>query len=293
MGERDFTNVRIRDDVMSFEGKFTHIENLAAPIVAQIIGMRSLTALDAMEQATLHMFVVAQFLRSKRRRIDQAAIGREIKRRWPEAEINPAKDEMIDEEFEKFSSLEFAFSHLRDFTAILVPKHSYLLVKDCPGELYISDNPMVMHNNRDYGPYGNIGLAVPHIEIYYPLSQEIVLAYMCPLTAKETEEAHREAEKEIDSLVSRMFMSPQGLSAANRLQIEQSRAEVQRAKDYWALIKNERLAPINSETLLFLNSLQMLSSFRYLACRSDDFGFAIKALSERPHWKEGIGVKVS
>jgi len=83
---------------------------------------------------------------------------------------------MIDQEFEKFSSLEFAFSHLEDFTAAMAPKHSYLLVKDCPGELYISDNPMVMHNNKDYGPYGNIGLAVPHIEIYY----QIVLAYMCP-----------------------------------------------------------------------------------------------------------------
>jgi len=65
MGERDFTNVRVGDDILSFENKFTHIETLAAPIIAQIIGTRSLTALDPMEQATLHMFVVTQFLRRK------------------------------------------------------------------------------------------------------------------------------------------------------------------------------------------------------------------------------------
>ena len=293
MGEKDFTNVRIGDRLLSFENKFTSIENLAAPVIGRIVEQRSLTSLDPMDQATLHTFVVVQFLRSKRRRSDQAAIGLEIKRRWPEANLNPTHNEIVDEEFEKFSSLEFAFSNLEEFTSILVPKHSYLLIKDCPGELYISDNPMVMHNNKKYGPYGNIGLAVPHIEIYYPLSADIVLAYMCPLTMRETEEVHYKAKKEVNSLISRMFMSPLGLSMADRIHIEESRAELRRAENYYAMIKNDRVAAISSENLLFLNSLQIMNSFRYLACRTNDFTFATKALLEKPHWKEGIGIKVA
>lgn len=59
------------------------------------------------------------------------------------------------------------------------------------------------------------------------------------------------------------------------------------------MIKNERLVPMSSENLLFLNSLQVLSSFRYLACRTNDFAFAVRALSERPHWKEGVGIQVA
>jgi hypothetical protein len=35
-----------------------------------------------------------------------------------------------------------------------------------------------------------------------------------------------------------------------------------------------------------------MNSFRYLACRKNDFHFATKALSERPHWKEGLGIKI-
>jgi hypothetical protein len=200
---------------------------------------------------------------------------------------------MGDAEFEKFFALEFTFSKLEELTAALISKHSFLMIKDCSGDLYISDNPMVMHNSKEYGPYGNIGLAVPYIEIYYPLSPKIVLAYMCPLTMNETEEKHRTADADVNSLFSRRFMSPAGISISDRLEIEKSRAEIQRAKSHYAMIRNERLAPINSENLLFLNSLQILSSFRYLACRTDDFAFAVKALSERPHWREGVGIRVS
>jgi hypothetical protein len=293
MGEKDFNNVRVGDRVLSFENRFAYLEDRAAPIIAEVIQQKSLASLSPMDQATLHMFVVVQLLRSKRRRLDQITVSAEIRKRWPEIDLNPVKDEMADEEFEKLFALNSTFSRLDEFVSPLVSKHSYLMIKDCEGELYISDNPMVMHNSKDYGPYGNIGLAVPHIEIYYPLSDQVVLAYMCPLTMKETEQSLEDAERKVTSLFGTLFMSPTGLSPVDRLDIEKSRAEIQRAKSYYAMIKNERVVPMTSENLLFLNSLQVLSSFRYLACRTDDFAFAIKALSERPHWKEGVGIKVS
>jgi Protein of unknown function (DUF4238) len=291
MGEKDFNNVRVADRILSFENRFSYIEDRAAPIISRVLQARSLASLSPMDEATLHTFVVVQLLRSKRRRLDHARVNEEIKRRWPEADLNPLKEQMNDEEFGKFFALNFAFSKLEEMVAPLVSKHSFLMIKDCPGELYISDNPMVMHNSKEYGPYGNVGLAVPHIEIYYPLSHRIVLAYMCPMSMKEAEEKHRIAEREVGSFFARSFLSPTGLSVADRIELERLRAEIRRAKTCYAMIKNERAAPISSENLLFLNSLQVLSSYRYLACRTNDFTFATKALSERPHWKEGVGIK--
>ena len=293
MGEKDFHNVRVGDNVLSFENKFTYIEDQAAPIIAQVVRRNSLASLEPQDQAILHMFVVVQLLRSKRRRLDWAAMSNEIKKRWPEADLNPLKEEMSDEEYEKLMVLNATFSRLEELTSALLSKHSYLMVKDRAGDLYISDNPLVMHNNKQYGPYGNIGLAVPHIEIYYPLSHEVVLAYMCPLTMKEIQEKHRASDTEVNSLFSKRFMSPKGLSITDSVEIERFRAEIQRAKDHFALIQNERVVPISSENLVFLNSLQVMSSFRYLACRTNDFDFAIRALSERPHWKEGVGIQVA
>jgi hypothetical protein len=87
MGEKDFTNVRFGDKILSFENKFTSIEDRAAPIIAQIVERRSLAFLDPMDEAILHTFVVVQLLRSKRRRLDQAAVNAEIRKRWPEADL--------------------------------------------------------------------------------------------------------------------------------------------------------------------------------------------------------------
>lgn len=94
-----------------------------------------------------------------------------------------------------------------------------------------------MHNNKQYGPYGNIGLAVPHIEIYYPLSRDVVLAYMCPLTMQETEAAHIATESETNAMFGKGFLSPTSLSPADILEIDSRRREVRRAKDYYAVIK--------------------------------------------------------
>jgi hypothetical protein len=234
IGEKDFNNVYIGDDVLSFEHKFTYLEDIAAPIITRIVQQKSLSALQPADEAALHMFVVVQLLRSKRRRLDQALIGAEIKKRWPEADLNPLRDQMTDDEFDKFFTLNFAFSHLDELTSALVPKHSYLILKECPGELYISDNPIVMHNRKQFGPRGNIGLSVPHIEIYYPLSSEIVLAYMCPLTAREIEEKLVASEREINALFSRKFLSPSGVSISDRLEIERCRAELKNTKDHQA-----------------------------------------------------------
>lgn len=292
MGERDFNNVVVEDGVLSFENRFTHLEDLAAPVISRIVRQKSLLGLTPMQVATLHTFVVTQLLRSKRRRLDQALVNSEIKKRWPDVEVNPLKESMADNDFEKFFSLEFIFNNLNELASALVAKHLFLMVKACEGELYISDNPMVMHNSKDYGPYGNIGLAVPHIEIYYPLSAETVLAYMCPLTMKETKEAHAAAEREVNALFSRFFLSPAGLTSAHKAEIKRLRSEIDRAKTYFAMIEVERTVPITSENLQFLNSLQVSRSFRYLACRKNDFTFATSALSEKPNWKEGIGIKI-
>src|SRR5450631_4917426 len=65
MGEKDFNNVHIDGGVLSFEQKFTHIEDQAAPIIAQIVQQKSLASLRPMDEAILHTFVVVQLLRSK------------------------------------------------------------------------------------------------------------------------------------------------------------------------------------------------------------------------------------
>jgi len=265
---------------------------LAAPVIKKLIECRSLQTIDAMETATLHAFVVAQLLRSKRRVLDHAVLADEIKRRWPEAETNPWRDEITDNELAKFSSLDFTFSNLEEFSNHLAAKHCYLMIRDCRDEIYISDTPLVMHNQKQFGPYGNIGIGVPHIEIYYPLSPDIVLAYMCRLTMKEIESKQDEQEKALSTFSAKKLLTT-GLTPEEAQLLAADRAEIKRAKTYYSMMKNDRLAPLSPDNVLFLNSLQVSSSYRYIAARKPEFQFVRKALKERPHWKEGLKLQVS
>lgn len=294
MCERDYNNVYFDDVILSFENRFTHIENLAAPIIAKIVKQKALDQLAPMELATLHMFTALQLLRVKTRRLDMAAVADEVKRRWPEFKINPAPDRIKDSEFEKLSALKTTFNILESLTRHLVTKHLFLMVRaTCKDNLYISDNPLVMHNHKTFGPYGNIGLGVPGIEIYYPLSPNVVLTYFCPSLLQMTENLHAEAEEYASSFLREKIVSRVGISEVDMANFAQMRSEIRRSKDYYRLLKENRVTPLDAQNVLFLNSLQMMSSYRFIAAARGDFSFARMALNERPTWKEGRRIQVA
>jgi len=188
MGERDYNNVRIDDAVISFENRFTYIENLAAPVISKIIEQKAVDSLSRDDLAKLHLFVVIQFMRSKSRRLDQDVVVNEVRRRWPDAKINSQPDRISDAELAKLAALKASFEQLDKLAGPLALKQLLLMVRDCKDTLYVSDNPLVMHNQRTFGPYGNIGLLVPGVEIYYPLSPDVVLAYLCPSTISDVQD---------------------------------------------------------------------------------------------------------
>jgi hypothetical protein len=293
MGETDFNNVELNGRVLSFEDRFTSIENKAAPVVKKIIETKSLDGLDPMESATLHIFVLNQHLRSKVWRFNQDLMINEIKRRCPEVVINARPDIIRDEELTKLSALQGTFDKLDELASILAVKHSYLMVRGCSDELYTSDSPCVMHNQRQFGPYGNIGIAVPGIEIYYPLSPDIVLAYCCPSTIKQIEGEHERSDRYIAAYFGKRFLSPAGLSSDDMAALAKMKTELQYAKIQHHHMKILRLTPTSAENVLYLNSLQLTSSHRYIAARKPNFSFAQMALRERPQWKEGRRLRVN
>ena len=46
MGEKDFNNVRIGAHILSFEEKFSYLEELAAPVISRVLKQTSLTEVD-------------------------------------------------------------------------------------------------------------------------------------------------------------------------------------------------------------------------------------------------------
>jgi len=61
----------------------------------------------------------------------------------------------------------------------MVDKRWLLFETDAQHPFWLSDNPVVLHNDEDLGPRGNIGLAVPGIQVYLPVSPTLLLGLLC------------------------------------------------------------------------------------------------------------------
>lgn len=137
-------------------------------------------------------------------------IGDEIRKRFPEVKTNDHPDHFNDQEYEKFMFLKFATENLDKLATPLISKVMVLLKLNCSGQIYISDNPLVLHNQQEFGPYGNIGLSVPGIEIYHPISPNLVLGLFCPTICLQIQKAQAEASANISALRLGVFRNPQG-----------------------------------------------------------------------------------
>lgn len=294
MSETDFNVVGLKSGfLLDFEARFTYIENIAKPVFDKIVAHRDVSILAPDEIAAVCAFIIVQMLRSKSFRENMLELPREIKRRFPEAKLNDLPDEFEDLEYEKFSALRFATENISELASHLISKRMIIFHKNCEGNIYISDNPLVMHNDQDLGPYGNIGLAVPGIQIFHPLSPDLILGFLCPSLLSEMHQRRDDTFRSANQARLALLRNgaPDLATAMARLNdlLETAKASSER----FEMIFDKQYAPISPENLLFFNSLQIQYGYRFIAAKTGDFSFMKKALRERPHWKKGLQFQIN
>lgn len=287
MAERDFNSAQASDVIISFENKFQLLEDRSSCVIRKILETRNLLSLGPLEFADLNLFVVAQILRSKMWRENAESITREIKRRAPGLKMSPDTSLITDDQFNKLLQLKNAFESLDKLAYLLCQKLCFLMIGNGTDPIYISDSPVVMHNLNDYGPYGNIGLALAGIEIYFPLSAEVILAYNCPTIAEQMKRNIETAEKNASKAFGAAFLSKNGLDVRSKFEIAEAKAQICRAQTAFKLLTKHRCVPMSADNHLYVNSLQISSSHRYIASKFNDFDLVRKGLKERPNWREG------
>lgn len=285
MAERDYNVTSLQNGYfIDFENRFTYIESLAGPVITKIIETEDVTALSADDLAKIHIFVVAQNLRSKVNRVNFEHLNKYIKGNFQGISTNDFPEFFTDAEYEKYCQLKMITENLTEFAKPMLPKYILLLKKDCPGSIYISDTPVVLHNSKDFGPYGNIGIGVPHIEIYLPISPELVIAFVCPHSVSEIRRLQEELSLTLDKKKKAAWLNGEAQSPHFQSEISAQYAELERSKKYSERIIKAKKAPITLENLMHLNSLQVIWAHRFIAASQPDFNFASQCLSENPQW---------
>lgn len=171
-------------------------DDITAAIINKIRERRSLSGISLDDRGMLAGFVVMQMLRTRGYQEQTKHLVQTLKTKIREkGKLSPAleaqfSEEQLSEERLREEYLRYIPQFTGDYLPHLVDKD--LLLYETPRNVpfCICDNPVVLNNtlNSGDGIRGTLGLAVPGIEIYLPISSELTLAYMCPSIGQQNEE---------------------------------------------------------------------------------------------------------
>ena len=192
--ESRFYDVELDGVSLTIEPALSRIEAAAKPIIKKLAESDTLAVLSLQERAQLSVFFAVQFVRTKAIRASAADAEnqfREILRhrgfnddQLAEAGFGP------DADMSAAMAIKMVIDAPKDYAHAFLLKQWVLLEAPAKDPFIIGDHPLAMQNVLPRkGPFGNIGLMVPGIEIYFPISPVRALAMWCPSTRDQIHEA--------------------------------------------------------------------------------------------------------
>jgi hypothetical protein len=287
--ESDF-NALERDGVrVSLEAGMGKIESAAAEPIARIVQGGTLVGMTMEDRAAIDLFCALQFARGTGMRAQFSALAEGVEARARAIVGADARLDLVgDAEGMKAAALQLIVGSLLEFTGRFNDK-DLLLLQAIEGEDFLlGDNPVAMQNARQFGPYGNIGLGVPGIEIYMPISSRFSLAYWCPTLLHQMREGAALADQRL--LQARaMSVVGQGVTRAAALaalpEIEALRARLRRIPD--GHLAGAAVAA-DAGNVTRLNSLQVRWGERFVMSRDGGFDIARRMIADDSAFRQGM-----
>jgi len=274
--EGGFYDIELDGKVTSLESPLSNLESAVAPIIDGLVGGIQINQRTKEERVTLGLFCVVQMQRDRNSRAAWIDFRDQMREHLKKLGADPAKvkgfEDPSDEEMKASSVLHIATAV--KFLPYLLDKTWSLQVVPPGANLFSSDSPVTLHNERTFGFYGNIGLAVPGIEISLPISSELNLWMTCPSIRRDIRRRYLKAQfhrwilrRDIPSLplIKNLVRSLAG-------------------KEVF------RLTPANVERL---NSLQVARAERFVYSRTEDFSLVRRMISDNPSFKKGRRIKLN
>lgn len=272
--ENGFYNFRFKKNEYTIEPSLSEIETHASKIVKGIVRKNSIADLSDEDMLFLSHFFALQFVRTKQYRqlfkdLSETLGDTLIKRG---ENISQIKDYVkIGDRTLKLHGIQSVIKSA-EFAPYFLNKSWVLFRTTKSHPLYISDNPVTLQNMIDHGPYGNIGLAVRGIEIYFPLSKTLVLGMFC----KSHEEEFRKTYEKLKII---MRMDP-GLAS-------KSIKDTHFISQIMDGFEKKCTVAFGVDSVINHNSLQVFFSSRFIFSSSDDFSLAKKMIQDNPKIKDG------
>ena len=263
--ERDFHAFETEEVHVSFENWITEIENVYLPTLRKVIIDGHLRDVTHEGFLTLCTLIAFQYVRTRgtRNSLSELQVAIHARASRYAEEIGAKFHEKIDDEN------DLSINSVPEFAKHIMSHHFMLLTAPDDTEFWISDDPVVMHNDETLAPYGNIGFGVPFIQIYLPISSKLTLAFWDrAVVGKMLKDAHDSAKEAL-----KLFLEAQSEfeKTAAKVTIDLVREHTSSVKDYVNRVVFERRADCTPENVSFINALQLRNAQRQIICKSGRF----------------------
>lgn len=254
--ERGFYDVKIGKDLVSFEPLMCHAEETALDALNSVVEKKSLAVLSNGDREKIAYFLAIQTLRTRAHRQLIAQIDDGLKETMPSKGIDPQQIPQgffrSDEQIKRDSVLYLEMAE--EFVPHFLAKDWCLNIAPPGTTFFISDAPVVRQNIDPPSPFrGNNGIASKGIQIYLPLSADIVLCLLCPTIIEPFRSNQREIAEVFEILCA---------------------------------IETGHGITVPPECVTYCNSLQVAYSERFVFSCVDDFSLARDMLSSNPELRQ-------
>lgn len=271
--ESRFYDFEYQGQTISLEPWLAKLEGEAQSVVRFILETDSVASLADEQKGVLAAFLAVQLTRTKTFREEWDAFPRLLRahfqRNSDQVALGSRAEELIQDipaNDLKEQTARVIYTAPETYAAQFLNKDWVLAATTRKVPFLLSDNPLTRQNMIDRPGRGNIGLALPGIEIYFPLSPTRALAMWCPT---HIETVHRGALALMSRTGSTAAPYPHGVISMSK-----------------ALLMGNPIqySPENVENF---NSLQVIWSERYIFSTVNDFQLAESMLTEHPSLKKG------
>lgn len=263
----------------TLEPMLSELEGKSKPVLQKILDQNSVVTLSHHEKSLLSSFFAIQYTRTRWFREQWRSLpellGQKLRSMVDsEEELAEVQDyiKVPDENQVKQETAHFMVSAPKDFGPHFLNKTWVLLSTTRNHPFIIGDHPLAMQNMINMEPYGNIGLGVKGIQIYFPLSPVRALGLWCPSVQEDVGRAVttlRWLKVKAPYLIEQRIKDPEGIEALD------------------ASLSGGAPLSYSPENVTNFNSLQVMHAERYLFSCVDEFSLAKQMLADNQAFSRG------
>lgn len=285
MGERRFNEFWVDDDVLATIEPWTgRIESHLAPIIERIRARKTLERTPE-EIANLAFLMAFQFVRTKGMRLMPERIDAQLRLHVKRMGFDPAKVDglmNLDEEGLKKEHIRHQVQNLEKYVEIMAEKEFFLMTPPDGRSFYLGDHPVVLHNDEPRTVHtGHLGIGAAYIQIYLPLSSDILLcAYDKAVLGQMMKASDEARNKELAGYALSKLIAGE-ISAAQMKQAIDAARDLDPVAAMIRAIRAGQPIAVGPEQVQCYNSLQAFFAHRFVIDPDDSFAVAREMIGER------------